>query len=201
MSMCSCLSCCWKRVFAMTSVSSGKTLLHLSCLPTPVHFSSLITKIWISLLPSPVWPHPTYLHSWPSHSRFLSNTVLYSIGLFFYCQTHWQLSSFHFGLASSFFLELLVIALHSSLVAYWTPLTWRAHLPVSYLFAFSFCSWGSPDETPGVGCHFLLQWTMFCQNSSVWPVRLGWHCMAWLIGCDLWSGISYAYTYIHSFFV
>ena len=105
----------------MTSVSSGKTLLHLSCLAIPVHFSSLITKIWISLLPSPVWPHPTCLHSWTSHSRFLSNTVLYSIGLFFYCQTHWQLSSFHFGLASSFFLDLLVIALHSSLVAYLTP--------------------------------------------------------------------------------
>ena len=23
-------------------------------------------------------------------------------------------------------------------------------------------------------CHFLLQWTTFCQNSPLWPVHLGW---------------------------
>ena len=31
-----------------------------------------------------------------------------------------------------------------------------------------------------VGCHFLLQWTPFCQNSSLWVVSLWWPCMAWL---------------------
>ena len=30
----------------------------------------------------------------------------------------------------------------------------RAHLPMSYLFAFSYCSWGSPDKTIGVSWHF-----------------------------------------------
>ena len=45
---------------------------------------------------------------------------------------------FCFGPATSFFLELLVIALYSSLVAYWTPSELGTHLPVSYLFAFSY---------------------------------------------------------------
>ena len=31
------------------------------------------------------------------------------------------------------------------------------------------------------GLHSLLQWTMFCQNSPLWGVRLGWSCMAWLL--------------------
>ena len=56
-----------------------------------------------------------------------------------------------------------------------------AHFPVSYLFAFSYCSWSFPVKKTGVGCHALLQWTTFCQNSSLCPVHLGWLCMAWLI--------------------
>ena len=47
----------------------------------------------------------------------------------------------HFDPASSFFLELLIIALGSYPVAYWTPSNLGrrggAHLLVSYLFAFS----------------------------------------------------------------
>ena len=45
---------------------------------------------------------------------------------------------FHFGSASSFLLELF---LHSSPVAYWTPTNLEVHLSVSYIFAFSCCSW------------------------------------------------------------
>ena len=60
-------------------------------------------------------------------------------------------------------------------------LTWEAHLPVSYLCAFSYCSWGSHSKNTGVIFHSLLQWTTFCQNSSLWPVCLGWPCTAWLI--------------------
>ena len=56
-----------------------------------------------------------------------------------------------------------------------------------YLFVFSYCSWGSPSKNTGVGCHFLLQWTMLCQNSSLWLIHLGWPCMAWLI-----ASLSYA---------
>ena len=42
------------------------------------------------------------------------------------------------------------IALHSSAIAYWTPSDLRAHLPVSYLFAFSYCPWGSPGKNTGM---------------------------------------------------
>ena len=45
-----------------------------------------------------------------------------------------------FGLAASLFLELLIIALFTSPVAYWwSLLIWGAHLLVLYLFAFSYC--------------------------------------------------------------
>ena len=43
---------------------------------------------------------------------------------------------FHFGPAASFFLEVLVIVLHSYPVKYWHLLTWGAQLSVLYLFAF-----------------------------------------------------------------
>ena len=92
---------------------------------------------------------------------------------------------FHSDPATSFFLELLVTTLCSSPVAYWTPTNLGArvgaHLPGSYLFAFSYCSWGSWGKNTGVVCHSLLTWTTFCQNSPPWPVCLGWSCMAWLI--------------------
>ena len=63
----------------------------------------------------------------------------------------------------------------------WTELTWAAHLSVSYLFAFSYCSWGSQGKNTEVVCPSLLQWTTFCQNSPPWPVHLGWPYRAWLI--------------------
>ena len=71
------------------------------------------------------------------------------------------------GPATSFFLELLVIALHSFPVACWTPTNLGGHLLVSYISAFSYCSWGSHGKNTGVVCHSPLQWTMFCQNSSL----------------------------------
>ena len=64
-----------------------------------------------------------------------------------YCSLqHWTLFSspdtsttkrfFHFGPAASFFLELLVIALHSSPVAYWAPSDLEGSSLVSYLLPF-----------------------------------------------------------------
>ena len=50
-----------------------------------------------------------------------------------------------------------------------------------HLFTFSYCSWGSQGKNTGVLCHSLLQSTTFCQNSPLWPIYLGWTCMAWLI--------------------
>ena len=71
-------------------------------------------------------------------------------------------------------------------VAYWTPSNLGSHLPVSYLFAFSYCSWGSHSKNTEVVCHSLLQRTMFCQNSSLWPVHHRWPHTPWLI-----SSMSY----------
>ena len=69
---------------------------------------------------------------------------------------------FRFSSASSLFLELF---LHSSPVAYWALTNRGVHLSVSYLFAFSYCSWGSQGKNTKAVCHSLLQWTTFCQNS------------------------------------
>ena len=88
---------------------------------------------------------------------------------------------FCFGSVSSFFLELF---LHWSPVAYWAQLTWGVHLSVSYLFAFSYCSWCSQSKTTEMVCHPLLQWTTFCQTFPSWPV-LGWPQRAWLSFTEL----------------
>ena len=74
---------------------------------------------------------------------------------------------FHFGPATSFFLELLVIAL--TLPQHHTghlP-TCVAHLPLPYLLAFSSCSWGSHSKNTGVVCHSLLQWTTLSELSTM----------------------------------
>ena len=102
-----------------------------------------------------------------------------------------------FGPIASFFLELFLIAFYSSPVAYWTSSDLGAHLLVSYLFAFSCCSWGFHSKNTGVGCHFLLQWTTFCQNSSLWPIHVGWPCTAWLIASLSWTS-SFAMTRLWS---
>ena len=58
---------------------------------------------------------------------------------------------------------------------------WGTHLSVSYVFVLSYNSWGSHGKYTGVVCHSPLQWIMFCQNSPLCPVHLGWPCTAWLI--------------------
>ena len=40
-------------------------------------------------------------------------------------------------------------------------LTWGAHLPVSYLFTFLYCSWGSWSKNTDMVYHSLLQWTTY----------------------------------------
>ena len=103
------------------------------------------------------------LDSWTWRSRFLCNIALYSIGLYFHHQSHPQLGG--------------VFALAPSLLSFWSYFssdlqehighlpTWEVHLSVSYLFAFSYCSWGSQGKNTEVACHSLLQLTMFCQTS------------------------------------
>ena len=89
--------------------------------------------------------------------------------------------NFHFGQATSSFLELSVITFCSSPVIYWTSSDLGNNFLVSYLFAFSYCPWGSPGKKTDAAWHFLFQWATFCQNYSLWPVGLGWSCMACLI--------------------
>ena len=74
---------------------------------------------------------------------------------------------FDFGPGTSFFLELLVIALtlpqhHTGRLP-----TCVAHLPLPYLLAFSSCSWGSHGKNTGVVCHPLLQWTTLSEPSTM----------------------------------
>ena len=94
---------------------------------------------------------------------------------------------FCFGSIPSFFLELF---LHWSLVAYWAPTNLGLHLLVSYLFAFSYCSWSSQGKNTEVVCHSLLQWSTFCQSSLPWPVHLGWPYTAWLSFTALDKAVS-----------
>ena len=56
---------------------------------------------------------------------------------------------------------------------------------MSYIFAFSYCSWDSQGKNTEVVCHSLLQWTTFCQTSLPWPVHLGWPHMACLSFIEL----------------
>ena len=84
---------------------------------------------------------------------------------------------FCFGSIPSLFLELF---LHWSPVVFGHLLTCEFHLSVSYLFAFSFCSWGSQGKNAKVVCHSLLQCTTFCQTSPPWPACLEWPHRSWL---------------------
>ena len=66
-------------------------------------------------------------------------------------------------------------------VAYWTPTDLGgSSSSVVYFFLFiPFMGFTRPEYWSGLP--FLLQWTVFCQNSPLWPIHLGWPCMAWLI--------------------
>ena len=59
---------------------------------------------------------------------------------------------FCFGSVSSFFMELF---LYSSPVAYWVPTNLGVHLSVSYIFAFSYCSWGSQGKNTEMVCKWI----------------------------------------------
>ena len=85
---------------------------------------------------------------------------------------------FCFGSISSFFLELF---LHWSPVAYWAPTNLGSSSFSALSFCFSYCLWGSQGKNTEMVCHSFLQWTTIYQNSPLWPVRLGWPYVTWLI--------------------
>ena len=78
---------------------------------------------------------------------------------------------FHVGPASSFFMNY-------SPQAYWAPSNLGALLPVSYPFAFSYCSWGSQGSNTGVACHPFSSGPRFVRTLRHGPSVLGgptWH--------------------------
>ena len=122
----------------------------------------------------------------PLSCPFLNASVLDSIGLYFHHQTSTTEHRFHFGPVASFFLEPLIIALHSSPVAYWAP----ANLGGSSSDVISFCLFilstgfskqeyqsGLPFPPPGDDI-----------LSELFTVtHLGWPCLSWFI-----ASLSYA---------
>ena len=113
----------------------------------------------------------------------------YSIRLYFHNQSHPQLG--------------VVFTLAPSLYSFWCYFStlfqwyighlpkWGVHFSVSYLFAFSYCSWGSQGKNIVVVCHYLLQWTTFCQQSSPGPIRFGWPYVAWLSFIELDKAVAH----------
>ena len=61
--------------------------------------------------------------------------------------------------------------------------TWGVHLSVSYLFDFSYSSWGSQGKNTEVVCHSFLHWTTFCQKS---PDGQYWHQTDYILCSQRW---------------
>ena len=122
-------------------------------MPIPIHFNSLIPKMLMFTLAFscltmsnlPWFMDLTF--QVPMHCCSLQRQTLLSPA-----DTSIAEFCFHFS-SASFFLELLVFALHSSPVPYWTPSNLGAHL-----LAFSYCSWVSHHKNTGLVWHSLLQY-------------------------------------------
>ena len=89
---------------------------------------------------------------------------------------------FCFGSIPSFFLELF---LHWSPVAIWAPtdLGSSSFSILSFYLFILFMGFSRQDTE--VVCHFLHQWTTFCQTSPPWPTHPEWPHMAWLSFIEL----------------
>ena len=100
---------------------------------------------------------------------------------------------FHFGLATSFFLELLVIVLHSSPVAYWTPFDAGDSYSgvISFYFFILFMGFSQQEYWSELPFPSPVDYNL--SESSLWPVCLGWPCMVWLT-----ASLSYASLYLVS---
>ena len=93
--------------------------------------------------------------------------------------------------STSFFLELLVIFLHYSPLAYWTP----TNLGVSSSGVISFCLFtlfmGFSQQEYWCGLPFPPLMDHVFQNSPLWPIHLGWSCTTWLV-----ASLSYTSPFI-----
>ena len=148
-----------------------------------MHFSSLIPKmLMFALVISCLTPSNLPWFMDLSFQVPMQSSSLQHWTLFLSPVTSTTGCCFCFGSIPSFF---LVLFLHWSPIAYWAPPTWGVHLSVSYLFAFSYCSWGSQGKNTEVVCHSLLQWTTFSQTSPPPSAHLGWPHTAWLSFIEL----------------
>ena len=121
----------------------------------PIHFISLIPKMLMFILAISCLTTSNLPCFMDLTFHVLMQYFCLNIKLYFHHQIQPQL-----GVVSalapplhSFFLQFF---LHSAPVEYSAPTDLGAHLSVSYLFAFSFCSWGSQGENAEVVCHSLL---------------------------------------------
>ena len=143
---------------------------------TRLHCPSPTPRACSNSCPSSRWYHPTISSSVIPFSPYLQSLPA--------SLSQWASSSHQMA-------NIIIFTLAQPLHSFWSYfstllqkyigrlLTWRVHLSVSYLFAFSYCSWGSQGKNTEVVCHSLLQWTMFCQDSPPWSVHLGWPYTAW----------------------
>ena len=115
-------------------------------------------------MPPPVWPLPNHGPNIPGS---------YAILLFTASDLASITSLIHNWVLFLLWLHLVILPGVISPQISSSILTWGVHLSVSYLFAFSYCSWGSQGKNTEMVCHSLLQWTTFCQNSPPRPFRLG----------------------------
>ena len=149
----------------------------------PVHFSSLIPKMLMFHSCHILFDH--FQFAW-----FMDLTFQVPMQ---YCSLQYQTCFYY----QSHPPPGVVISLAPSLHSFWSYfstdlkyhighlLTWEINLSVSYLSAFSYCSWDSQGKNTEEVCHSLLQWTTFCQTSPPWPICFGWPHMAWLSFTEL----------------
>ena len=127
----------------------------------PAHLSSLIHKMLMFTLAISCLTTSSLSWLWPDIPGSCT-ILLFTVWDFTFTTRHPQL-----GVIST-----LAQSLHS-FWSYFSALLQQhighlpiqgAHLSVSSLFAFSYCSWGSQGKNAEVVCH-LLQWTSFCHIS------------------------------------
>ena len=149
-----------------------------------------LQRYWCSLLPSLGWPHVIYLGSWTYFPSSCAISFFTALDFTFTTRHIHNWASFllwpsHFILTGA--VGNWPTLFSSILDTFWPE---GPHLLALCLFAFLYCPWRSLGKNTGLGCH-LFQWTMFCQNSSLWPVLLGWPGTAWLI-----ASLSYANPFL-----
>ena len=156
-------------------MSYFKTLLPSVNSPIPVHLNSLIPKmsmftLAVSHLTTSIW----------LEALICGPNIPVSYAILFFTASDLASITSHVHNWVLFLLWLCLFILSGVILHdVGHPLTRGVCLSVSYLFAFSYCSWGSQGKYTEVVCHSLLQWTMFFQNSPPWPVHLGQPHRAW----------------------